>query len=144
MRQSISMALLARLTATTAALVLALALSGCGGGGGGGTTSVPVPVPPTPAPTYFDSTVYSTAAGASLGQASELAAVTQHQIVVNGASLAYTATTGHLTASNPTTGAAEASFFYVAYTLANRDPVTRPVTFFHNGGPGSATVWLHL
>src|SRR5258705_4707561 len=74
MRQSISMALLARLTATTAALALALALSGCGGGGGGGTTSVPVPVPPTPAPTYFDSTVYSTAAGASLGQGNELAA----------------------------------------------------------------------
>lgn len=145
MRQSISMALLARLAATAAALMLALALPGCGGGGGsGGTNSVPVPAPPTPAPTYFDSTVYSTAAGASLGQANELAAVTQHQIVVNGAPLAYTATAGHLTANNPTTGTAEASFFYVAYTLANRDPAARPVTFFYNGGPGSATVWLHL
>ena len=38
----------------------------------------------------------------------------------------------------------EASFFYVAYTLDGAAPATRPVTFFYNGGPGSATVWLHL
>ena len=139
------MVLLKRLAATVPAFVFALALSGCGGGGGGGgTSSVPEPALPPPAPTYFDATVYSTAASASLAQANELAAVTQHQIVVNGAPLAYTATAGHLTANNLTTGAAEASFFYVAYTLPNRDPATRPVTFFYNGGPGSATVWLHL
>ncbi|HET7033754.1 MAG TPA: peptidase S10 [Casimicrobiaceae bacterium] len=102
-------------------------------------------MPPAPqGPAYFDSTIYSTAATASLAQANELAAVTQHQIVVGGAPLPYTATTGHLTASHPTSGVPEASFFYVAYTLPNRDPAARPVTFFYNGGPGSATVWLHL
>jgi carboxypeptidase C (cathepsin A) len=138
------MALLKRLAATAAALIVATALFGCGGGGGGSSVSVAPSPAPAPGPSYFDSTLYSTAATASLAQPNELAAVTQHQIVVNGTPLAYTATAGHLTASNPATGVAEASFFYVAYTLPNRDPATRPVTFFYNGGPGSATVWLHL
>jgi carboxypeptidase C (cathepsin A) len=42
-------------------------------------------------------------------------------------------------ARNPT---AEASMFYVAY-LKNGGG-SRPVTFVYNGGPGSATVWLHM
>jgi carboxypeptidase C (cathepsin A) len=41
---------------------------------------------------------------------------------------------------NPT---AEASMFYVAYFKAGGGS-TRPVTFVYNGGPGSATVWLHM
>jgi carboxypeptidase C (cathepsin A) len=40
---------------------------------------------------------------------------------------------------NPT---AEASMFYVAYFKSGTGP--RPVTFIYNGGPGSATVWLHM
>ncbi len=40
---------------------------------------------------------------------------------------------------NPT---AEASMFYVAYFKNGGG--TRPVTFVYNGGPGSATVWLHM
>jgi carboxypeptidase C (cathepsin A) len=39
---------------------------------------------------------------------------------------------------------AKASFFYVAYTKDDADPVGRPVLFCFNGGPGSSTVWLHL
>jgi carboxypeptidase C (cathepsin A) len=42
-------------------------------------------------------------------------------------------------AKNPT---AEASMFYVAYFKSGGGP--RPVTFFYNGGPGSATFWLHM
>jgi carboxypeptidase C (cathepsin A) len=42
-------------------------------------------------------------------------------------------------AKNPT---AEASMFYVAYFKSGGGP--RPVTFFYNGGPGSATLWLHM
>ncbi len=40
---------------------------------------------------------------------------------------------------NPT---AEASMFYVAYFKTGGGP--RPLTFLFNGGPGSATLWLHL
>jgi carboxypeptidase C (cathepsin A) len=42
-------------------------------------------------------------------------------------------------AKNPT---AEASMFYVAYFKSGGGP--RPVTFLYNGGPGSATFWLHM
>ena len=87
---------------------------------------------------------YSTSPGASLPAAIEAAAVTHHRMVLNGTSLPYTATAGHLTAHDPASGAPEASFFYVAYTADGTDAATRPVTFFYNGGPGSATVWLHL
>ena len=33
---------------------------------------------------------------------------------------------------------------YVAYTLDGAEPATRPVVFAFNGGPGSASTWLHL
>ncbi|WP_327587327.1 peptidase S10 [Nonomuraea sp. NBC_00507] len=38
----------------------------------------------------------------------------------------------------------KAEMFVTAYTLAGADPLTRPVTFAFNGGPGSSSVWLHL
>ena len=34
--------------------------------------------------------------------------------------------------------------FFVAYTLDGQDAAKRPLTFCFNGGPGSATVWLHM
>jgi carboxypeptidase C (cathepsin A) len=37
-----------------------------------------------------------------------------------------------------------AEMFYVAYFKSGADPLTRPVTFLFNGGPGSSTVWLHM
>ncbi len=42
---------------------------------------------------------------------------------------------------NPT---AEASMFYVAYFRKGARPESRPITFVYNGGPGSATIWLHM
>jgi carboxypeptidase C (cathepsin A) len=36
------------------------------------------------------------------------------------------------------------SMFYVAYFKKGDDTSKRPVTFIYNGGPGSATVWLHM
>ena len=127
-----------------------LALSSCGGGGGGAAAPAPASPPTLPPPSngnqpYSDPTIYSSAASASLAATVvEAAAITRHQINLNGTTVDYTATAGHLTARDPTTGVQEASFFYVAYTLDNQAAATRPVTFFYNGGPGSATVWLHL
>jgi carboxypeptidase C (cathepsin A) len=37
-----------------------------------------------------------------------------------------------------------AEVFLTAYTRTGADPLTRPVTFAFNGGPGSSSVWLHL
>ncbi len=39
----------------------------------------------------------------------------------------------------------KAKVFFVAYTLDDvTDPATRPLTFCFNGGPGSASIWLHM
>jgi carboxypeptidase C (cathepsin A) len=43
---------------------------------------------------------------------------------------------------NPTS--AEASMFYVAYFKKGATAKDRPITFLFNGGPGSATMWLHM
>jgi carboxypeptidase C (cathepsin A) len=126
------------------AILLALGLAGCGGGGGGGSSSSTPTPPPTPASSFTDPVAYSSLSNASLASAAEIVSVTRHQLVLGTTTLNYTATAGHLTALAPVTNAPEASFFYVAYTLDGANAATRPVTFFYNGGPGSATVWLHL
>lgn len=41
-------------------------------------------------------------------------------------------------------GEPEVRMFYVAYSKKGADHKTRPVTFCFNGGPGSATIWLHM
>lgn len=38
----------------------------------------------------------------------------------------------------------EASMSYVAYFKGRTADASRPITFIYNGGPGSATVWLHM
>jgi carboxypeptidase C (cathepsin A) len=122
----------------TVALLLCATLAGCGGGGSSGSSGTPS------ATTYSDPTEYTSGPGASLPSARELSSVTHQQLVLNGATLEYTATAGHLTASDPVSHTPEASFFYVAYTLDGAPLGSRPVTFFYNGGPGSASIYLHL
>lgn len=38
----------------------------------------------------------------------------------------------------------QVSMFYVAYLQKGAEASKRPITFIYNGGPGSATVWLHM
>lgn len=55
----------------------------------------------------------------------------------------YTATAGMLNiGADPERP--EAEIFHVAYTLDGADPATRPVTFLWNGGPGGASIFLHI
>lgn len=69
--------------------------------------------------------------------------VTHHQTTLNGKPLNYTATAGRLPIKRGD-GKIEAEMFFVAYTLDGQDPAKRPLTFAFNGGPGSATIWLHM
>lgn len=70
--------------------------------------------------------------------------VTHHSITVRGQTINYTATAGMLPMRNEQTGVVEAGMYFVAYTKDGAGSSTRPITFAFNGGPGSATVWLHL
>ncbi len=73
----------------------------------------------------------------------EPAVVTKQSITVGGRTLNYTTTTGFMPIKNAQSGETEARIFYMAYTLDNA-PKGRPLMFSFNGGPGSASVWLHL
>ncbi len=76
--------------------------------------------------------------------ADEKPVTTKHEITVNGKKLAYTATTGYMPLKS-TQGETDAYMFYVYYTLDGvKDNAKRPLFFAYNGGPGSASVWLHL
>jgi carboxypeptidase C (cathepsin A) len=73
---------------------------------------------------------------------SEKPSITHHKITVRGQTLQYTATAARMPIKDDQ-GKTEAEMFYVAYTLDNGGP-KRPLTFAFNGGPGSATIWLHM
>jgi carboxypeptidase C (cathepsin A) len=78
-------------------------------------------------------------------QKDEPPVVTKHVARVDGKTLNYTVTTGFMPLKNTISGDTEARIFYMAYTLDGvTDPKTRPLMFSFNGGPGSASVWLHL
>jgi carboxypeptidase C (cathepsin A) len=72
----------------------------------------------------------------------ERKSVTHHTVVIDGKTIPYTATAGTLTLRDDQ-GKPIASMFYVAYTT-DQHSANRPVTFFYNGGPGSASLWLHM
>ncbi len=69
--------------------------------------------------------------------------ITHHEIHVGGRVLRYTATTGLMPIRNSENDEVEANIFFVAYTLDNASP-NRPLMFSFNGGPGSASIWLHM
>jgi carboxypeptidase C (cathepsin A) len=68
---------------------------------------------------------------------------TLHQMTLGGKSLKYTATAGTLLIRDDD-DKPYGSIFYVAYTLDGVEPKSRPVSFLYNGGPGSASLWLHM
>ena len=70
--------------------------------------------------------------------------VTRHQVLIGGKSIPYTATAGEMPVLNDA-GETEAEIFYVAYHAEKIDTKKRrPLLFIFNGGPGAASVWLHL
>ena len=75
--------------------------------------------------------------------AEEPPVVTKHTVRVGQRTLNYTVTTGFMPIKNAVNGETEARIFFMAYTLDN-PPAGRPLMFSFNGGPGSASVWLHL
>lgn len=68
---------------------------------------------------------------------------TQHTTTIHGEKISYTATCGFLPIVDRS-GTVKANMFFVAYTKDGEDATKRPVTFAFNGGPGSASLWLHL
>jgi len=125
-----------RIARSAAPAAMLAIVAACGGGGGDGNID-------GSGSQYVDANHYSAAPAASLSTPNEATGVTHRTLTLATGTIAYTATAGHLTALDANQ-APEASIFYVAYTADGAAAATRPVTFFFNGGPGSASVWLHL
>ncbi|WP_372782827.1 S10 family peptidase [Phenylobacterium sp.] len=74
----------------------------------------------------------------------EQAKLSHHTVTVGGRTIPYTATAGTLTLRDDD-GKPIASMFYVAYTADRaKGDTDRPVTFLYNGGPGSASLFMHM
>jgi carboxypeptidase C (cathepsin A) len=77
------------------------------------------------------------------GPAEEKISQTSHTVRIRGKEIKYTATAGTLPIRTDD-GKVAARMFFVAYSKDGEDARTRPVSFLYNGGPGSATIWLHM
>lgn len=69
---------------------------------------------------------------------------TKHQVTVKGQRVPYTATTGTQPVWDEH-GKTIAGLFYTYYERSDvKDRATRPLVISFNGGPGSASVWMHI
>jgi len=68
---------------------------------------------------------------------------TSHLLRLDGREIKYTATAGTLPIRLDD-GKVAAQMFFVAYTKDGEEKKSRPLSFVYNGGPGSASVWLHM
>lgn len=101
-----------------------------------------------PHPAFAGTPAPDEAVNATAPLKAERAVTTNHVLELGdaGGQLTYTVEAGELLIPMDETPKAEAKaaarMFYVAYTVNATEP--RPLTFAFNGGPGSASVWLHL
>ncbi|MHC4952826.1 MAG: S10 family peptidase [Planctomycetota bacterium] len=71
-------------------------------------------------------------------------AFTRHEGTFGGQKMTYVATAGFLTLKSDS-GEATAEVFHMSYEKWDAGvDLKRPVTFVFNGGPGSASLWLHM
>lgn len=71
-------------------------------------------------------------------------AVTSHSVVIAGERIDFTARAGALRLRDARSDAPQADVAFISYERAGADPLTRPVVFVFNGGPGAASAWLGL
>jgi carboxypeptidase C (cathepsin A) len=70
--------------------------------------------------------------------------ITHHSGKFNGKKISYTAIASETLLKNKK-GDVTARLFSTAYIKDNvKEATKRPIAFFYNGGPGSASVWLHM
>jgi carboxypeptidase C (cathepsin A) len=97
------------------------------------------PVAQAPKPTPADAPE-----PARIASDEEQAVVTRHTIRIGGQPVAYTATAGTQFLRDET-GKPIASMFYVYYAREGvTDLARRPIVYSFNGGPGTASIWMHM
>ena len=80
----------------------------------------------------------------SLDMAVDTVVRSEHTVTINGQRVPYRANAGHQPVLD-SDGEPIASLFYVYYERSDvQDRTTRPLVISFNGGPGSASVWMHI
>ncbi|MEM7692789.1 MAG: carboxypeptidase, partial [Pseudomonadota bacterium] len=69
--------------------------------------------------------------------------VSEGRVQIDGTNIEYTATAGTLEMRDDE-GKPIAHFGYTAYVRKGSNKAERPIMFAYNGGPGSASMWLHM
>lgn len=69
---------------------------------------------------------------------------TRHSVDIGGRQLAFTATVGAIPLFDGEGGPLIAEIGFTAYRLEGGDPVSRPLSFAFNGGPGAASAFLNI
>ena len=77
------------------------------------------------------------------GNAAFSLAVGRHVLHQNGQDIAYRSATGYI-AINDRQHKPLANIFYTSYDVEQSNTTNPTVTFVFNGGPGSASIWLHM
>jgi len=72
----------------------------------------------------------------------ERVSTTKHTVTIDGKTIPYTARAGTMIVRDDE-GKPKGSVFYISYTR-DQQSAARPITFFFNGGPGSASIWLSM
>src|SRR5712692_2873046 len=137
--------MLKRFALMAALLILSLA-PGFAQGRGGRGGQPPAQQPPqqaTPAPRDEPGGAPPASRAETACPAEEKISQTPHTLRLDGREIRYTATAGTLPIRLDD-GKIAARMFFVAYTRDGEDVKTRPVSFLYNGGPGAASIWLHM
>lgn len=116
------------------AVMAALALNACAQTGTQTASPAEAPAPviaPVSAPT------------ATPAQSAPYRSVTEHSFAANGETVSYTAIAGD-TWLRDMNGEPTASIFSFTYLRTDIQDTARPVVFVFNGGPGSASIWIHM
>lgn len=97
---------------------------------------------------YFSLFIFSLLSLTLVGQKVEIPVdtmiVTNHSVTINGKNINYTAQTGTQPVWDES-GNPVASLFYTYYKRSDvKNTENRPLVISFNGGPGSASVWMHL
>ena len=103
-----------------------------------------VTVEPARAQQQVQVTVDAVTSATPESEATDNFSITSHNVTIGGTEIQYTATAGTLVMRH-LNGKPKANVFFVSYVNDGpKDKGARPITFFYNGGPGSASIWLHM
>ena len=113
-----------------------------------GSAAMPAAAAAAATPAPGPAGVPAVPAGAEKKPPEDKLSTTRHAITLDGKRIAYTATAGNVVLKDED-GTPKASVFFIAYLRDPEpgqaaDPGARPVTFSFNGGPGAASLWVHM